>query len=109
MCIRDRCKVDPAQVRWPALPVGVAPSHVWTVPVRDLDGLTAALERHGIPVRRSAPALGPTRETDMVETDLRSDPGYQRVADHLRGALPRSRAELEAAMVRDLKVEPYLT
>lgn len=103
------CKVDPAQVRWPALPVGVAPSHVWTVPVRDLDGLTAALERHGIPVRRSAPALGPTRETDMVETDLRSDPGYQRVADHLRGALPRSRAELEAAMVRDLKVEPYLT
>jgi hypothetical protein len=45
----------------------------------------------------------------MVETDLRSDPGYQRVADHLRGPLPRSRAELEAAMVRDLKVEPYLT
>lgn len=104
-----QCKVDPAAVQWPALPAGVVPSHVWTVPVRDLDGLVTALERHGIPVQRAATALGPTAPGAMALQDLSRDPVYLTVADHLRGPVPRSHAALEAAMVRDLGVPPYLT
>ena len=45
----------------------------------------------------------------MALQDLSRDPVYLTVADHLSGPVPRSRAALEAAMVRELGVPPYLT
>lgn len=103
------CRVDPAQVRWPELPHAITASLVWAIPIRDPDAVAAAVQAHGIAVARQASALKPTTPGAMALQDLSRDPVYLTAARYLRGPVPPSHAALEAAMVRDLGVPPYLT
>jgi len=102
------CRVDPRLVSWPPVPRGIIPSHVWAVPIGDVQRAAAAFAAYGVPVQLGARAMGPTRDGDLAPCDLRGNPAYEWVADQLTGPMPRSQVELEAAMVRDLGTPAYL-